>query len=67
MTKRHPTTPVVLALVLGLTASLVGEPSEPKALRESGEPFHWMQDLDKAREVAAAQNKPLLLVFRCVP
>jgi hypothetical protein len=66
---------MILVLFLGLGGSLGGSqggslfagPSQQAALLEAGEPYPWMQDLDEARELAADQNKPLLLVFRCVP
>ena len=29
--------------------------------------YPWLTDLDEAREIAAGQNKPLLVVFRCEP
>ena len=28
--------------------------------------FPWLTDLDEAREIAAGQGKPLLVVFRCL-
>ena len=31
------------------------------------ERFPWLTDLDQARELAAATDKPLLIVFRCEP
>jgi hypothetical protein len=62
---------MILVLFLGLGGSQGGSlfagPSQQAALLEAGEPYPWMQDLDEARELAADQNKPLLLVFRCVP
>ena len=67
MTKRHAAVPVVFALLFGLGGSLFAGPSQRAALLQAGEPYPWMLDLDKARELAANQNKPLLLVFRCVP
>ena len=33
----------------------------------AAERFPWLQDLDEARELAAAEKKPLLIVFRCEP
>jgi len=29
--------------------------------------FPWLTDLDEARELAAAKDMPLLIVFRCEP
>lgn len=29
--------------------------------------YPWLENLDRAREVAAEQRKPMLIVFRCVP
>lgn len=38
------------------------------AARSHGaERFPWLTDLDEARTLAAAQDKPLLIVFRCEP
>jgi len=31
------------------------------------ERFPWISDLDQARALAAADNKPMLIVFRCEP
>lgn len=31
------------------------------------ERFPWLQDLDQARKLAIAEDKPLLIVFRCEP
>lgn len=30
-------------------------------------PFTWLNDLEEARTIAAEQQKPLLIVFRCEP
>jgi hypothetical protein len=32
-----------------------------------GTPFEWLNNLDDARTIAAEQEKPLLIVFRCEP
>lgn len=29
--------------------------------------YPWLDNLDGAREIAAEQRKPMLIVFRCVP
>lgn len=29
--------------------------------------YPWLENLDRAREIAAEQRKPMLIVFRCVP
>ncbi|MGI9245006.1 MAG: hypothetical protein ACR2RV_29655 [Verrucomicrobiales bacterium] len=29
--------------------------------------YPWLTDLDEAREIAAGEGKPLLVVFRCEP
>lgn len=29
--------------------------------------YPWLENLDQAREIAAEQRKPMLIVFRCVP
>jgi len=29
--------------------------------------YPWLDNLDEARALAAAENKPLLIVFRCEP
>ncbi|MBI4244039.1 MAG: hypothetical protein HY606_08120 [Planctomycetes bacterium] len=29
--------------------------------------IEWIEDLDKALEVAIKSNKPLFVVFRCIP
>lgn len=34
---------------------------------DGGERFPWLTDLDEARALAAAEDKPLLVVFRCEP
>ena len=49
---------VFIALVL-LLASL--------ATSRAAERFPWLTDLDEARELAAAERKPMLIVFRCEP
>ncbi len=46
----------LIAFILHFTPSLFG-----------AERFPWLSDLDQAREVAAQDNKPLLIVFRCEP
>lgn len=33
----------------------------------SNERYPWLYDLDKAREIAKIQKKPLFIVFRCEP
>lgn len=32
-----------------------------------GERFPWRTDLKEARGIAAAEGKPIVIVFRCVP
>jgi len=50
-----------LPLQVALAAGESGEPSE-----EPGR-FVWLDDLDEARILAKAQDRPLLIVFRCEP
>ncbi len=33
----------------------------------AAERFPWLTDLDEARGLASAEDKPLLIVFRCEP
>ena len=67
MATRHVAAPVFLALLFGWSGTQLAERAELVALPEERQPYPWLTDLDEAREVAASQNKPLLLVFRCVP
>jgi len=46
-----------------LLLALVGAGGLPA---QAGE-FVWHQDLDAARELAAGEGKPLLVMFRCEP
>ena len=49
----------LLALVLLFTAMATAA--------GAAERFPWLTDLDEARELAAAERKPMLIVFRCEP
>jgi len=51
------------ALMLAMTLLA---PPLGRAAQES-DAFAWLYDLDRARGLARAQHKPLLLVFRCAP
>lgn len=37
------------------------------ATASAAERFPWLTDLDEARQLAAAERKPMLIVFRCEP
>ena len=34
---------------------------------QSADRYPWLTDLDEARELAAAERKPMLIVLRCEP
>lgn len=55
-----------LMLVLLCAAALYWLP-QATAEDEPAERVHWHTDLAKAQAEAAEQNKPLYVVFRCVP
>ena len=54
--------PGTSALLL-LTFLLIGQ----ARAQEEDDRFQWLTDLDEARELAAGESKPMLVVFRCEP
>ncbi|MFT5526009.1 MAG: hypothetical protein ACI9HK_003979 [Pirellulaceae bacterium] len=62
------TTIVVLAFAaLAPVSAVFGQRGEgPQWQREAAE-FGWQFDYQKARKQAAELNKPLMVVFRCIP
>ncbi len=54
-------------MLLLLCAALICWIPRATAEDDKAESVHWHTDLAKARAEAAEQNKPLYVVFRCVP
>jgi hypothetical protein len=49
---------LILALIITFVSSVASQGAER---------FPWLTDLDEARQLAAAERKPMLIVFRCEP
>ena len=41
--------------------------AKPRAALEERTRFDWLDNLDEARLLARAQDRPILIVFRCEP